>query len=180
MAPSPPPLAAAAPPEPAPAPAPQSAPAAAAAAAPAPAAPAADAYSSSAPAPVESRAAARPAAPAPAVAAPEATGPMPAGLATWTQARIEGSGTSIIVPRERAVRLAALVDRAARAQRTDPNTATVELSLEFGRASQVLGTLEWAGGQWSVRLTGEPRRGLALTAPLASELREEAQRLLRR
>lgn len=110
----------------------------------------------------------------------EATGPMPAGLAAWTQVRIEGGGVSIIVPRERAGRLPLLVERASRAPRAAPNTATAELSLEFGRANQVLGTLEWAGGQWNVRLTGEQRRGLALQPAVANELREEAQRLLRR
>jgi hypothetical protein len=125
----------------------------------------------------QSRAAPRHGAPA---AMAEAAGPMPAGLAAWTQARIEGGGASVVVPRERAERLAALVERAARANRTAAGAAMAELSIEFGRGDQVLGSLEWAEGQWRVRLAGEQRRGLALPGPLANDLREEAQRLLRR
>ena len=107
-------------------------------------------------------------------------GPVPAGLNAWTQVRIESDSGSVVVPRNQAGRLAELTERASRAPRVAAHAARGELRIEYGRGDQVLGWLEWAKGQWRVRLTGETARGLALQPALANELREEAQRLLRR
>lgn len=158
------------------------APAAATAAAPPPAAPLADA---AAPPAAELRAREQAAGAALQRQAPPAMARAVAPLSAdrWTQVRLEAGGVSVVVPRAQAGALPDLLARALHTQAAAPAQAEpAQLRLELSEGEEPLGALEWAAGgwRWWPLREGLPARVLPVEPGLSQELRDEAQRLLRR
>mgnify|MGYP001627293222 CR=1 FL=1 len=100
---------------------------------------------------------------------------------TWTQVRVEAQGKSVVVPREQAGRLPALVERVLAAERDPAGSTPPALRLELAEGNEPLGVLELVDERWRWTPLRDAQQSRMLRAPahLNEALREEAERLLR-
>lgn len=107
----------------------------------------------------------------------------PAAL-PWSQVRIEAAGDAVVVTREQAGQLPALVTSllGSPTEDAEPGAARGWLRLELGQGDETAGVLEVVGERWrwTPMGVGRPARMLAADAAVSAALQQEALRLLRR
>lgn len=113
---------------------------------------------------------------------PPAVRSAPAGL-PWSQVRIEAAGEAVVVAREQAGQLPALVTSLLGSPTEEAELGTAGwLRLELGQGDEAAGVLEMVGERWrwTPMGVGRPARMLAADPAVSAALQQEALRLSRR